>query len=97
MSCRGEISRVDPKDVGPGEAADLSNSMLLDHLTPKVRELLAEAKKIKIQHKYAFCWVKSSVVYLRHMEDNRTIKVKDLRCLHMLGQRELEMTTEMHR
>ncbi|XP_068739324.1 uncharacterized protein [Montipora capricornis] len=66
MSRRREISRVHPKDVGLGDAAELSNSMVLDHLTPKVQELLAEAKKFKIQHKYAFCWVKSSVVYLRH-------------------------------
>ena len=89
MSRRREISRVDPKDVDLGDAAELSNSMVLDHLTPKVQELLAEAKKFKIQHKYAFCWVKSSVVYLRHTEGSRAIKVKDLRSLHMLGQREL--------
>ena len=44
MSRRREISRVDPKDVGLGDAAELSNSMVLDHLTPKVQELLAEAK-----------------------------------------------------
>jgi len=45
-----EISRVDPKYVGLGDAADLSNSMLVDHLTPQVQELLAEANK----HKNAF-------------------------------------------
>ena len=44
MSRRRDISRVDPKDVGLGDAAELSNSMVLDHLTPKVQELLAEAK-----------------------------------------------------
>ena len=47
MSRRREISRVDPKDVGLGDAEELSNSMVLDHLTPKVQELLAEAKKIQ--------------------------------------------------
>ena len=50
-----EISSVDPKYTGLGDAADLPNSMLLDHLTPQVQKLLVEAKKNKIQHKYAFC------------------------------------------
>ena len=54
VSRRREISRVDPKYAGLGDAADLSNLMLLDHLTPQVQELLAEAKKNKIPHKYAF-------------------------------------------
>lgn len=44
MSRRQEITRVDPKDVGLGDTADLSNSMVLDHLTPKAQKLLAEAK-----------------------------------------------------
>ena len=96
MTRRREISRIDPKDVGLGDSAELSNSMVLDHLTPKVQELLAEAKKFKIQHNYAFCWVKGSVVYLRHTEGNRAIKVKDLRSLHMLGQRETELTSQTH-
>ena len=47
MSRRRKISRVDPRDVGLGDAAELSNSMVLDHLTPKVQELFAEAKKIQ--------------------------------------------------
>ena len=94
MSRRREISRVDPKDVSLGDSAELSNSMVLDHLTPKVQELLAEAKKFKIQHNYAFCWVKNSVVYLLNTESSSAIKVKDLSSLHMLGQRESEMTTQ---
>ena len=53
MSRRREISRVDPKDVGLAEDADLLNSTLLEHFTPEVQELLAEAKKFSIQHKYA--------------------------------------------
>ena len=81
MSRRQEITRVDPKDVGLGDTADLSNSMVLDHLTPKAQKLLAEAKKFKIQHNYAFCWTKNSVVYLRFTEDSRAIRVKDFTTL----------------
>ena len=47
MSRRREISTVDPKDVGLGDTVDLSNFMVLDHLTPKVQEPLAEAKTNK--------------------------------------------------
>ena len=96
MTRRRKISRIDPKDVGVGDSAELSNFMVLDHLTPKVQELLAEAKKFKIQHNYAFCWVKGSVVYLLHTEDSLAIKVKDLRSLHMLGQWETELTSQTH-
>ena len=36
VSRRPEISRVDPKYAGLGDAADLSNS--IDHLTPQVQD-----------------------------------------------------------
>ena len=45
VSRRREISRVDPKYAGLGDATDLWNSMLLDHLTTQVQELLAGVKK----------------------------------------------------
>ena len=37
MSRRRVISRVDPKDVGLGDAMDLTNSTLLNHLTPEAQ------------------------------------------------------------
>ena len=43
MSRRQEISRVDPKDVELEDATDLSNSTVLDHLSPEIQEPLAEA------------------------------------------------------
>ena len=96
MTRRREICRVDPKDVDLGDVAELSNSMVLDHLTPKVQEPLAEAKKFKVQHKYAFCWVHEKFCCLSHTEGSRAIKVKGLRSLHMLGQRETELTSQTH-
>ena len=77
MLRRREISRVDPKDVRLEEASDLSNSLVQDHLTAKVQELIAQAKKFKTRHNYAFRSAKNSVVYLRYMEDSCAIKVKD--------------------
>lgn len=65
MTRRREICRVDPKDVDLGDVAELSNSMVLDHLTPKVQEPLAEEKnsRYNINTLSAGC-MKSSVVYL---------------------------------
>ena len=51
MSRRRDISRVDPKDVILGYAADLSNSTLLDHLTLDVQELLGVKITLVIEEK----------------------------------------------
>ena len=51
MSRRRDISRVDPKDVSLGYAADLSNSTLLDHFTLEVQELLGVKITLIIEDK----------------------------------------------
>ena len=51
MSRQRDISRVDPKDVGLGYAADLLNSTLLDHFTFEVQELLGVKITLVIEDK----------------------------------------------
>ena len=86
ISHRREITQVDPAAVGLD--GDLSNAMILDHLTPKAQELLSEAKKFKTRFSYAYCWAKNQVIYLRQSEDSRPIRVKDLGVLHRMTQEE---------
>ena len=51
MSRQRDISRVDPKDVGLGYAADLLNSTLLDHFMLEVQELLVVKITVAIKDK----------------------------------------------
>lgn len=93
MSLRWEISKVDLTAVGLGTDADLLKAMILDHLMPKVEELLSKAKKFKSRFNYVYRWAKNQVIYLRHSEDSFVIKVKELSVLHRLAQEEMEMDT----
>ena len=46
MSCRREITQASPTATSINNS-DLSNALILDHLTPKAQELLFEAKNLK--------------------------------------------------
>ena len=46
MSCRREITQASPTAASINNG-DLSNALILDHLTPKAQELLFEAKNLK--------------------------------------------------
>ena len=46
MSCRREITQASPIATSINNG-DLSNALILDHLTPKAQELLFEAKNLK--------------------------------------------------
>ena len=45
-SCRREITQASPTAASINNG-DLSNALILDHLTPKAQELLFEAKNLK--------------------------------------------------
>ena len=76
---------MDPKAIGFNDR-DLSNAIILDHLTPKPQERLCEAKRFKARYNYAYCWAKNQVINLWQAEDSRPIRVKDLSVLHRLAQ-----------
>ena len=90
MRRRREISKVIPSNVGLPDASTLSNAMIVDHLTPKVQSLFAEAKLAKDRFNYRYCWTKKGVVYLRKSEESRAIKIKDNSALLLLAQEESE-------
>ena len=88
MSLRKESSRVNATDVGLGENADVSNILLLDHLSPRKQRLFIDAKAFKSRYQYKFCWVGSGVIYLRRKEDTRPLKVKSASDLERIIQDE---------
>ena len=92
MRRRREISKVIPSNVGLPDASTLSNAMIVDHLTPKVQSLFAEAKLAKDRFNYRYCWTKKGVVYLKKekSEESRAIKIKENNALLLLAQEESE-------
>ena len=51
ISRQRDISKVDPKDVGLGYAADILNSTWLNHFTLEVQELLGVKITLVIEDK----------------------------------------------
>jgi hypothetical protein len=49
---------------------------IFDHLTPRLQQLLVDAKKFKIENNYKCCWTKNSVIYLRRYEDSQPNRIK---------------------
>lgn len=67
------------------KANDLQPSIsIYDHLTPRLQELLYEAKKYQLVNHFKFCWAKNKMVYLRKSEDEGVIKLKNLQDLNAL-------------
>lgn len=85
---RQEICNVVLTEVRFTEDSTLARAILLDHLTPKVQQLLIDAKKFKDRFQYAHCWSKNAVVYLRKSVDSQPIKVKDQSVLEALAREE---------
>ena len=90
MALRNEVRNIDPIAVGLDVEADLSKALIIDHLSPKKQDLFLEAKKFRKNYKYAYCWAKNSIIYLRRSQESRPIKVKDVSVLLRLAQEEME-------
>ena len=88
MARRQYTCKVNPNDIGLPESSSLAKAFVFEYLTPKIQKLLADAKKLKGQHNYGFCWTKNSRVYLRKTEDSRPILIKSQNDLDVLTQRE---------
>ena len=59
MSKRKEGRSVDPSTIGLHEGSDMSNVLLLDHLTPRLQQLYSNAKEFKLKYGYQFCWARN--------------------------------------
>ena len=88
MIVRKDISKLQAGDIGLELVGTLEDARILDHLTPNVQRLLAEAKMYQRQHNYRFCWVKNYVILLRENEQSDPIQINslnDLVNLHEAG------------
>ena len=71
MSHRKEISDVTPAAVGLPEGSSLSSARIYDHLSPRMQAVLFQAKKVKEELHYQYCWSKGPVICLRKDSTSR--------------------------
>ena len=78
MSKRKEGRSVDPSTIGLHEGTDMSNVLLLDHLTPRLQQLYSDAKEFKLKYGYQFCWARNGSIFLRYSADegSKLLKVR---------------------
>ena len=78
MSKRKEGRSVDPSTIGLHEGSDMSNVLLLDHLTPRLQQLYSNAKEFKLKYGYQFCWARNGCIFLRYSADegSKLLKVR---------------------
>jgi 3-methyladenine DNA glycosylase AlkD len=68
--------------------AKLDCILIFNHLTPRLQELLYEAKKHLVTHRYKFCWAKGWAIFLRKTDNSRVIKLNTMQDLVDLQGRE---------
>ena len=78
MAARKQATNIHPSDLGFPDHVSFTNLGLYDHLSPRLQNLLYEAKKVKSAKDYRFCWSKNGAVFLRKSETSRIIKLKNL-------------------
>ena len=86
MALRREISKINPSRVGLLESS-LGRARLYDHLSPRLQNLLSDAKKLKERIHFSFCWAKNSTIWLRKNEDSRPIAIRNASDLYNLTAR----------
>ena len=85
MALRREI-KINPSRVGLPENS-LGRAGLYDHLSPRLQNLLSDAKKLKERFHFSFCWAKNSTIWLRKNENSRPIAIRNASDLYNLTAR----------
>ena len=84
LAARKQTSNVQPEQLHLPTATKLDNLQILQHLTPRLQELLFEGNKYKRENHFKFCWVKNKIVCLRKTENDQIIKLAKLQDLAVL-------------
>ena len=64
MSRRKDGCKTDPAKLGLTDQVLLDAVRIFGNLSPKMQQVLFDAKRFKEHHHFQFCWTKGSVVYL---------------------------------
>lgn len=93
ISKKKETRKLTPADFGLDRRAQLDHIGIFDHLTPKLQQLLYEAKRFKTENNYQYCWSKSSAIFLRENAESRAIKLRNMGELERLKSENGHTTT----
>ena len=86
MSLRREINKIKSSRLGLPENS-LGRAGLYDHLSPRLQNLLSDAKKLKETLHFSFFWAKNSTIWLTKNEDSRPIAIRNASDLYNLTAR----------
>lgn len=67
-----------------GVPGDKRTIYLAEHLSPECKKLHAATKLAAKEHSYKFVWVKYGRIYVRKIEQEQAILIKDVGCLAKL-------------
>lgn len=81
MAARSRVRNVQASQFGFSYDMDVGHLNIYDHLTPRLQQLLFEAKKFQVTNQFKFCWVKKNMVCLRKFEGDSVIRVNNLQDL----------------
>ena len=86
MAERSRVCNMQASQFGFSHDMDVGHLNIYDHLTPRLQQLLFEAKKFQVTNQFKFCWVKKNMVCLRKFEGDSVIRVNNLQDLLSLQQ-----------
>ena len=68
---RKVTANIIPSSVGFREQDSMESAGIFNHLSPRLQNLLLDARKFKERFNYAYCWAKNSTIWLRENEGSR--------------------------
>jgi hypothetical protein len=78
LAARNNSSQVSVNDLKLPSTAKFDRILIFNHLTPRLQELLYEAKKHRATHGCKFCWAKGWAIFLRKTDDSRVIRLNTM-------------------
>lgn len=76
MALRKEACKINPEEIGLPQSEEMANVRLVDHLTPRLQKLYADAKDFKSRYDFEFCWAKNATIFLRRSTSDRALKIR---------------------
>lgn len=75
---------ITPADLGLDPQTQIQHIGIFEHLTPRMQQLLYEAKRFQAEYNYKYCWSKSTSIFLRESDVSRIIKLRNMAELEYL-------------
>ena len=88
LAKRREVRRLTPVTFNLPPDEENLNITIYSHLTPRLQELLRNAKTFQQDHGYKYCWAKDTAVFLGQADGSRVHRLntsEDLECLRVRG------------